>query len=173
MTIQNRNRIVGGVFFLALAVIFVPMLFDESRGPELEIEPMQDIAIDEVASIPVPDTGNVERKHRTLREIVDEDGYLVETQTRLGEPSFVPASGELDAWVIQLGSFRESQLAESLRASLKKDGHSTWVSRAKVDGEVMVRVAIGPYDDYEETLLLRNEYQEKYDVDAVVKGFVP
>lgn len=173
MTLQNRNRLVGGVFFLALAVIFVPMLFDESRGPEIEISPMEPFEIVDIPPIPTPDTSQVAAKREELRAIVDEDGFLVSSDTRVGEPSFVSASDNVDAWVVQLGSFRERHLADALRARLKKDGHSTWTSHAKIQGQVMIRVAVGPYVDYEETVSLRNEYQEKYDVDAVVKGFVP
>lgn len=173
MTQQTRYRVVGGVFFLSLAVIFVPMLFDESRGPEIQIEPLETFEIEPSAELSEPDVSEVVARHEQLREIVDEDGYLISTGSRLGDPSFLPSNANVDSWVVQLGSFQDRVRADALRTQLKNDGHATWISHAKIQGEIMIRVAIGPYDDFEETIELRDVYREKYNVDAVVKGFQP
>lgn len=173
MKIQTRNRVVGGLFFAALAVIFIPMLFDEPRGPALEIEPMPDLNLERVPAIPLPDASTVLAKRDELREIVDEDGFLVETGSRLGDPTLDPTSEESDVWAVQLGSFRDEVRADALRERLKNDGRPTWVSQAKVNGELMTRVAVGPFKEREEANAFRESAVELYELDAVVVGFKP
>ncbi len=173
MQIRTRDRIVGGVVLAALAVIFVPMLFDEPTGPSLEIEPMAELAIEPVGDIPSPDVGEVIKRRGELREIVSEDGFLVETATRLGDVTLDTPISETKTWAVQLGSFRNEESANALRERLKEDGQRTWVSRAKIDGNIMTRVAVGPFSE----LVAANEFRDlaktRYELDAVVVAFRP
>ena len=135
MEVRTRDRIVGGLFLGALAVIFVPMLFDEPKGPALEIEPMAELDIARVPDIPLPNASTAEAKRDELRELVDEEGFLVESGTRVGDVTLDETAEEADFWAVQLGSFREKRRADSLRTRLQADGQKTWISEAKIDGE--------------------------------------
>ena len=173
MEIKTRDRIVGGVFLVALAIILVPMLFDESPGPALEIEPMEELDIERVPEIPLPNASTAASKRDELREIVDEDGFLVEYGTRVGDVTIDERVDDSGYWAVQLGSFREEEKASALRIRLQDDGQRTWVSQAKIDGEVMTRVAVGPFTEREAAESFRQEATERYDIDGLVVGYRP
>lgn len=173
MEIKTRDRIVGGVFLVALAVILVPMLFDESPGPGLEIEPMPDLDIERVPEIPLPNVSSAELKRDELRQIVDEDGFLVEYGTRVGDVTIDENLNDSGYWAVQLGSFREDAKADALRRRLQNDGQRTWVSQAKIDGVIMTRVAIGPFKEREAAESFRKDAAEQYEIDGLVVGYKP
>ena len=173
MEVRTRDRIVGGLFLGALAVIFVPMLFDEPKGPALEIEPMAELDIARVPDIPLPNASTAEAKRDELRELVDEEGFLVESGTRVGDVTLDETAEEADFWAVQLGSFREKRRADSLRTRLQADGQKTWISEAKIDGEVMTRVAVGPFRERAAADSFRQEAFETYEIEGVIVGYHP
>ena len=173
MEIRTRDRIVGGVFLAALAIILVPMLFDESPGPALEIEPMPELEIERVPEIPLPNASTAESKRDELRKVVDEDGFLIEYGTRVGDVTIDEKVDDTGYWAVQLGSFREAEKADALRNRLKDDGQRTWISQAKINDEIMTRVAVGPFSEREAAESFRGEAAERYDIDGLVVGYKP
>ena len=173
MEIKTRDRIVGGVFLGSLVVIFVPMQFDESHGPALEIEPMPRMDIERVSEIPLPNASTAASKRDELREIVDEDGFLTEHGTRVGDVTINEAVTDTGYWAVQLGSFKDADKADALRERLKDDGQRTWTSQAKIDDTVMTRVAVGPFSEREAAESFRREAAERYEIDGLVVGYKP
>ena len=173
MEIKTRDRIVGGVFLVALAVILIPMLFDEAPGPALEIEPMRELSIERVPEIPLPNASTAETKRDELRQIVDEDGFLIEYGTRVGDVTIDENLSDSGYWAVQLGSFREEEKADALRRRLQDDGQRTWVSQAKIDSEIMTRVAVGPFNERATAESYRDEAAQKYEIDGLVVGYKP
>ena len=173
MEIKTRDRVVGGVFLAALVVILLPMLFDESRGPALEIEPMEELDIERVPEIPLPNASSAASKRDELRQIVDEDGFLVEFGTRVGDVTIDENLSDSGYWAVQLGSFREEDKADALRIRLQADGQRTWISQAKIDGEIMTRVAVGPFNERQAAESFRDVAANKYEIDGLVVGYKP
>ena len=173
MEIKTRDRVVGGVFLAALVLILVPMLFDESPGPALEIEPMPELDVERVPEIPLPNASTAAAKRDELRQIVDEDGFLVEYGTRVGDVTIDETLDDSGYWAVQLGSFREEEKADALRLRLQGDGQRTWVSQAKINGEVMTRVAVGPFDERDAAETFREFATEQYEIEGLVVGYKP
>ena len=173
MEIKTRDRIVGGVFLAALAILLVPMLFDESPGPALEIEPMAELDIERVPEIPLPNASTAASKRDELRQIVDEDGFLIEYGTRVGDVTIDEKLDDSGYWAVQLGSFLEEDKANALRIRLQEDGQRTWISQAKIEGKVMTRVAVGPFDKREAAESFREVAVETYEIDGLVVGYKP
>lgn len=173
MEIKTRDRIVGGVFLVALAIILLPMLFDEPPGPALEIEPMPELDIERVPEIPLPNASTAESKRNELRQIVDEEGFLVDYGTRVGDVTIDENLTDSGYWAVQLGSFREEERADALRRRLQDDGQRTWVSQAKIDGEIMTRVAVGPFNEREAAESFRADATQKYEIEGLVVGYRP
>ncbi|MCY4096358.1 MAG: SPOR domain-containing protein [Gammaproteobacteria bacterium] len=173
MEIRTRDRVVGGVFLAALAVILVPMLFDESPGPTLEIEPMEELDIERVPEIPLPNASAAATKRDELRQIVDEDGFLVEYGTRVGDVTIDESLDDSGYWAVQLGSFREEDKADALRVRLQSDGQRTWISQAKIDGEIMTRVAVGPFNERDAAESFLEVAASQYEIDGLVVGYKP
>jgi cell division septation protein DedD len=84
---ETRYRVTGSLFLLALAVIFLPMLFDGAGLPRVELEP---VAPPPIAAVELPEPPALDPelpvRVEALAEQVDPEGFLTETDTRLGEP---------------------------------------------------------------------------------------
>jgi DedD protein len=142
-----RYRISGSLFLIALAVIFLPMLFDDDNTPTPAIpaEPETRTAkvlapYDEV----VPRSDIVARVE-ALRSEVDEDGFSTATKERVGEPILLTRSGETEIWAVQAASFAKVENARNFRQELRNAGFEAFVSSAKNNRAVIMhRVAVGP-----------------------------
>jgi DedD protein len=193
VTEQNRYRLTGAIFLIAVAVIVLPMLFDgkglesttvpEPPANTLETEPTPEMD-------PLPD--ETFARSQELRESVDADGFAKDTSTRVGQPVLTevePVAAESDdspgtltrapessasagtAFGIQLGSFAERTKAVALRDRARNDGYPVFLSEAKQKDQVVTRVAVGPYVDRKEAERLRDELSARYALKAMVVGF--
>lgn len=149
------------------------MLFDESSSPPVEVEAMPEFEIEPVPEIPLPDVSIVVEKREELRELVDEEGFLVESGTRVGDAELSQEDGDSDYWAVQLASFGDEGKANTLREQLQSDGQPTWISQAKVNDLVVTRVAIGPFDNREDADQARTDLSSQYELDAVVVAYRP
>ena len=173
MELSTKYRIAGGVFFISLAVIFVPMLFDESSSKTITIEPIEPPDIGDVEPIPEPDIQNVVAQRQLLQELVDEDGFRLDTNTKVGEPALLYNTTDATVWAVQLGSFSDDDKANVLRVQLKDEGHVTWVSHAKIDDEIWTRVAAGPFHNLKEAETYKNSAIKQFGLEAIVVRFLP
>ncbi|MEM7200227.1 MAG: SPOR domain-containing protein [Planctomycetota bacterium] len=120
MNEQTRFRITGAIFLFALAVIFLPMLFDGS-GVRIKDIPVAD-PVEASARAPAPEALEIEP---TLEERydaaidatasrVDADGFDTRTGTRIGEPDLaaVPRAATLER-VAEVDSSRAEAAAET------------------------------------------------------------
>ena len=174
MSEQSRYRITGSLFLLALAVIFLPMLFDGDGVPGVVVAPVDMAFVPEAVQRfeeAAPASDFVERVAELRRE-VDEQGFHRETGTRIGEPVLSVPGDATDAWAVQLASFAEQGNAVEMRDRLRKDGFEAFVtSYREPGGEILNRVAIGPMLDAARAERLRQQLSERYDVEAMIMAF--
>ncbi len=76
-----------------------------------------------------------------------------------------------DAWAVQVASFARAANAEDFRSRLRKDGYEAFISTAKVHGQVLSRVAVGPLLDRGRAETLRGELAGRYKVRARLMTF--
>jgi cell division septation protein DedD len=119
---------------------------------------------------PAPDSDFVERVE-TLREQVDEEGFLADSGTRFGEPVLTDAGADTDVWAVQVASFAEADNAENFRSQLRGDGYEAFLSTVKTDDQVLSRVAVGPLLDRQEAATLQRELSARYDTQARLMAF--
>ena len=165
MSEQNRHRVTGGLFLLALAILFVPMLFDGDAVPSVQLAPVdssyQPTAVQTFEDV-VPET-DLAAQVQALREQADAQGFLRSTGTRIGEPVLSLPDEATDAWAIQLGSFSEADKATAFRDRLRADGHEAFTSMFKRrEGVVMHRVAVGPFLSEERAGSLATDLEDQY-----------
>ncbi len=144
---QTRYRISGSLFLLALAVIFIPMIFDGGESPDESeslvrpaVEPTPEVALYEEI-VPLSDV--VERVDE-LRGEVDDEGFTTSTGERFGEPVLVPITDETKIWAVQAGAFSDLDNAHDLRAALRNKGLEAFLSTIKTSDGQLHRVAVGP-----------------------------
>ena len=174
MSDQTRHRVTGGVFLLALAGIFLPMLFDGDGIATVQVEPIQiDFVPDTVPRFEttVPASDFAERVAQLRRE-VDDEGFHHATGTRIGEPVLSAPDDATDVWALQVASFAERNNALDFRDRLRNDGYEAFLTAYKPPGAVvMIRVAIGPFLDEPRAERLQRELSERYEIDARLMAF--
>lgn len=155
-----KYRLVGAAVLIALAVIFLPILFDGSgtayrKTGEIPappaMPPMPEIRVPE----PTPEQAAVLEQPLP---VVVEEGVAAETPDDMAardigfdagpqkapEPARVSPEEPLGAWVVQVASFSDKDNAVGLRDRLRKMGLEAYVEKASPDTTVY-RVLVGPY----------------------------
>lgn len=173
MNEQTRHRLTGILFLLALAVIFVPMLFDGDDAPPVRLSP-----VDESYEPPrvegldrAPDSDYV-AEVQALREEADAQGFHRKTKTKWGEPVLSDANEQTDAWAVQVGSFADAEKARAFQDLLRSDGFEAFISSYKPrQGGILSRVAVGPLLNREEAGQLAEQLSAKYDAEARLMAF--
>ena len=172
MTERTRNRIIGGVFLASLLVIVVPMFFDKPMELKIDMPPMEQADLDhfEPPILDEPDTRQIDRAEQAVSSVV-EDGYLVETGNRVGEPILIFNADQATQWAVQLASFSNLENAESLKDTVESDGHRAWISSAMVNEDKVHRVVAGPFIKREDAMETLAQFHDSYQVDPIVVGF--
>lgn len=192
-----KQRMVGALVLLALAVIFLPMLLsreDESQrvqvdapampvapeAPEVELQP---VAVPEPQLLPDEPIGadadaaqSLEPSEPVVSELPAEP-ITSATPAAMPEPVLTPppAPSKLDAnslpisWSVQLASLSSSDGAQKLQKTLRSQGYNAYIR--SVDG--MNRVFVGPLIERAEADRLRDQLNRQHKLNGFVVRFQP
>jgi DedD protein len=149
---------------ISLAVIFVPMIFDEPHSgrnstsisipeeppfPEVNTEPPPQTAMPEYQSAPEPETAAADRASGS-----GEFQLIEEVTPQAAVPSTPEPSPQTDeefsrslggAWVVQLGSFGDADNARRLRDNAREKGYSSHLQEFSRGDTRLTRVFSGPF----------------------------
>ena len=190
----TRYRLIGTIFLLSLAAIFLPMIFDapapslqddastsgleytqtfENVDPRAEVKSLIDqMAQDQKAMDRAFADSKLHEKVEGIRETVDPDGYWVDNGTRFGEPILLPTREETEVFAVQLATFDEEMNARKLREQLLGDGEEAFISQYKQRGiggeKIRYRVAVGPMLSHTLAKEKRISYSQIYGVEPFV-----
>ena len=162
-----KHRIVGAIVLVALVVIFVPMILSgREPPPELkgarEAPPRAEITETRVLVTPVtPDEATPPESSETVKVVqvpVDNKPAPdakpvapVEKAIVAKKPEPAPAKPAAvkieDGWMVQVGTFSNTQNATRLRDRLKSLGHSVHADSVTVGGKKAMRLRVGPFAD--------------------------
>lgn len=158
-----KQRLLGAVVLVALAVIFIPMLLSGGRDMEMpvfgsnvperpeeitnikhiDIEEMKksDLKITNPKSIPIAH-GMPEPK--VIKEKV-ESKSIVETikEVALAKEEKKPLIKE-NVWAVQVGSFNKRANALGLKDKIRKNDFHAFVERIMKNNKAVYRVRVGP-----------------------------
>ncbi|UTW07383.1 SPOR domain-containing protein [Pseudomonas benzenivorans] len=185
-----KQRMVGALVLLALAVIFLPMLLsrqDELRHVVVEAPPMppvpampkvemQPVAVPEPQVLPeepLPEQGSAESvtpEPEVAPVGKPEAVVAVPTQPAAPAPtSRLDANGLPISWSVQLASLSSRSGAESLQKTLRSQGYNAYIR--SVDG--MNRVFVGPLIERAEADRLRDQLKRQHKLNGFVVRFQP
>ncbi len=194
-----KQRMVGALVLVALAVIFLPMLLsreDEMRRvvvdapampqapatAEIIVQPAEVVEPEELPQEPVP----VEEVEPQIVEVPEQPKPTAPPVAQQSKPdpvkteqaaSAAPAKpeGRLDAnslpisWSVQLASLSSRAGAENLQKTLRSQGYNAYIRT--FDG--MNRVFVGPLIERAEAERLRDQLNRQHKLSGFVVRFQP
>ncbi|MFQ7901692.1 SPOR domain-containing protein [Stutzerimonas degradans] len=189
-----KQRMVGALVLIALAVIFVPMLFtreDDLRHVVVDAPAMPStppVAQIEIEPVEVPEPKSIPEGF----EIVEDNASAQAAAVPSAVPTESPAVAESEqvkapaqanpvpqprvdadnlpvSWSIQLASLSNRAGAEKLQKTLREQGYNAYIRTA--DG--MNRVFVGPLIERDEANRLRDQLQRQQKLNGFVVRFKP
>ena len=191
-----KQRIVGTVVLLALALIFLPIIFDgegsyqapvSSRIPDTPIisilpEPTQSrpVIIGNVETIE-PEVAATVSLIEEVTELVEEPSVVIATAESVRDVEITESApvfsrevmqlsdaGLPQGWVVRLGSFSDSENASNLVTRLQDAGYKAYSRVMRSSQEALTGVFVGPWLDRGQA----NEYQQKLQEEFSLAGLV-
>jgi DedD protein len=163
LTQGTKQRIVGAVVLIAVALIFLPLIFDGEGSYRQPISsripppPLISILPEPVQSRPiiVADTEEIliEQDTQPPSGVSDELEDSVEVTDSV--PVFSRELPQLDerglpeGWSVRLGSFSIAENAKNLLDRLQASGYKAYTRKADGDQGDLIRVFVGPWVDRE------------------------
>ena len=185
---QLKQRIVGAIVLVALAVIFIPMLLSSDRDGDMAIIESNipprpdnvarvktlDIKPDSPAPQPVesPDPRTPVDEHTPEPDDAPASDEIADTPPG-DEPTTTQAATPADdtdakAWAVQVGSFSKQSNALGLRDKLRDHGYRVFVEKVATDKGDVYRVRVGPEVRRSKAEELQNELQTKLELEGLV-----
>ncbi len=87
------------------------------------------------------------------------------------DPQPIATSGELSAWVVQLGSFSDRGNADALVKTLRSEGFTAYTELLERDGSVSHRVRVGPQMTRESAEEISQRIASEYKMESVVMRY--
>ncbi|WP_323844917.1 SPOR domain-containing protein [Microbulbifer magnicolonia] len=192
-----KQRIVGALVLVALAVIFLPTLFDREGAryidvtsqipPAPDIQPIEIAAPEPVAGVapaPAPDeafqpevveqasNANAEKPDVAVNSAAEQSDSAAKGQTPEKDSAPVlDAQGLPVAWVVQVASYREESHAEKLRNRLMDEGYKAYTRSVTTGKGRFVRVFVGPKTSKADALAVKQELDQLLKAQTLVLQF--
>jgi DedD protein len=188
-----KERIIGASVLVMLAVIFIPMVLDDSEHVETKITGTNIPARPEseftskIVPLPGGDFAKPESVNAPEAGVVTPEaaetppGKAVEpAPAAVAEPPPVqPASAAaagiervgLTAWVVQLGSFSSEANATGLDRRLRDAGYASFVEPLQQNGQASYRVRVGPELLRSEAQALRDRIKSETGLEGIVVSY--
>lgn len=122
--INLKQRIIGAIVLLALAVIFLPMLLQESGGTKISLQ-----------KIPSRPTAPVVKA--PTQTPIQMPAVQLQNPVQAAKPA-------APAWSLQLGAFANEKNANALLKRLQKAGYPAYIQIQNGQAGKIMRVYIGP-----------------------------
>ena len=175
-----KQRLVGAVVLLSLALILWPLVFSDADGifmdrtsqipptPEFNkytvSEPVRPEAIEEVIT---PKESPVIAEEPVVSPAKPVKSKPVTAKPRAAKPT-LDSHNLPEAWVLQVASFTKDDNAQVLTQALIKQGHKAYTRSIQTQDGVSTRVYIGPRLQKDAFDALRPKINKAYGVTAMV-----
>lgn len=185
-----KQRVVGGLVLLALAVIFIPMVLDFRKdydqvinGTNIPPKPkemrVETFELNQTPQAKVPRLAVGESVEETLANhpLVQQKRAADAVAAKVLPPPPVkavaavkPVSESLsrEGWTVQVGSFGNEKNARGLRDKIRKNGFTAFVDSVNVKGKLSHRVRVGPAADKEKANTLKKRLQKEMGLKGLV-----
>ena len=163
-----KRRIVGAVVLVFFAILIVPVLLDgEGRIPEvanIEVPPMVKKPDTSELKVDLPVAARktepqAEEPVATLKVATPEPAESAKVAKNVAaQTQDFDDQGQLNAWSLQIASFKSTSNAAALRDKLRKQGFRAYNKESELsDGSILTQVLVGPESDYEKISVLKEQ----------------
>ena len=189
-----KERLVGATVLVVLAVVFIPMLLDDTHEDDNEISG--------TIIPPKPDDGfssriiPLEEDNKNVISEAPPEKIDKETPAVKAEPDKVPVQTALqentqkeqpvlvakdeepsdlnvgkNAWVVQLGSFSSEANAQALNKKLRAAGYPAFVEPLKEKNSIAYRVRVGPELKRSDAQTIRDKIKKTMELEGIVISY--
>ena len=164
MNAQLKQRLVGAVVLLALAVIFLPLLLD-GRPPlpppvRVNIPPLP-----VMPQVPESQTTGSQRLEAARERLSQRQQQFYEGRNT--------ASDEQLGWVVRVASFRQQDNAEALLQQLQAAQFKAYQLHYTRDGQPWWPVFVGPVPERKAADQLARQLKQQFNLSGVVHPYEP
>ena len=176
-----KERLVGATVLVILAVLFIPMLLDETDTRKDEItgtiippKPESDFSS---RIIPLEDEADdkppaaVIEKEAVNEVIVENTEKKPVAPVVVEEKKIAEMNVGLNAWVVQLGSFSSEENAQALNKKLRSAGYPAFVEPLKEKNTIAYRVRVGPELKRSDAQSIRDKIKKSMQLDGIVISY--
>ncbi len=190
-----KQRFVGFVVLVAIAVIFWPIVFvtrdnaDDFELPVFEMPPKPVIEVSErrqpvlnkVDQAALPKEPERQQPIAQPIDIVSPAPYavLVDADEEPEHQSSALERAEFDdqglpvSWNLQIATFSDIGRAEEISQLLRDKGHKAYVSPAILDDQRLFRVMIGPKLQKQRLIDIQPAIDDYFSVESIIVRFTP
>lgn len=169
-----KQRIIGALVLLAIAIIFVPVFFDQERIVPLDRTTQVPLAPEiEPIEIEKPIAQNVQEFEPA---VPPETMYIPDEEREQPDTAEEPKVSEVgvpEGWVLQVASYRHENHAKETRDKLIAEGFSAYTKNVETSKGVMTRLYVGPKLDKTSLLEDKKDIDKKYGVDTILLRYEP
>lgn len=177
METKLKQRLIGAIVLIAIAVILIPMILDGDgrRAIELDVEMPPEpefifesdlpatTKLDELPVAEEPDTKPVPSEEKTpMKKEPDEANQAPASRIVEAAADHVKPDPALSAWVVQVGAFGEKSKALALQERLRAGDYPAFTEQVKDGDRVIYRVKVGPDLSRENAEELRTKLAKEY-----------
>ena len=188
-----KQRFVGFVVLVAIAVIFWPIVFvtpenaDDFELPVFEMPPKPVVAVSErrepvLNKVDQSVLPKVQELEPPIIQPIDiaspaPDLALVDADEEPEQQSSALERADFDdqglpvSWELQVATFSTAERAEEIALELRNKGHKAYVSAVTIDGTKLFRVRIGPKMQKQRLLDLQPDIDAYYGVESSIIRF--
>ena len=188
-----KQRFVGFVVLVAIAVIFWPIVFvtpenaDDFELPVFEMPPKPVVAVSErrepvLNKVDQSVLPKVQEREPPIIQPIDiaspaPDLALVDADEEPEQQSSAMERADFDdqglpvSWELQVATFSTAERAEEIALELRNKGHKAYVSAVTIDGTKLFRVRIGPKMQKQRLLDLQPDIDAYYGVESSIIRF--
>lgn len=189
-----KERLVGATVLVVLAVVFIPMLLDDTQEDKDEITgtiippkpdgefssriiPLEKDIEDVTTEVPPENVAIETPVVKTVPEMGPDQPALQDIKEKQ-KPALATSDVEppghnvgINAWVVQLGSFSSEVNAQSLNKKLRDGGYPAFVEPVKEKNSIAYRVRVGPELKRSDAQTIRDKIKKTMDLDGIVISY--
>lgn len=175
MSESLKQRIVGALVLVALAIVIIPLVFDFSGERQVDVSS----TIPSMPDIEPVVVAEPQRPKGIVPAKSDDDIFQFgvdlskQSQSLKDEAPVLSSNGMPVGWVLQVGSFKEKATADELVKKLLADGYRAFIREKKGKSGTLSRVFVGPKVLKKKLVQEKAAIDKKYSVDALLLHFEP